>query len=251
MDSKTTNTQPVATLSIVSHGHGQMIDQLLGDISQSIDIPCEIVLTINTPEDENYLTKFKELNIRVIRNHKPKGFGENHNIAFNQSHAPYFVIINPDIRANPFKLEPLIDALTEPFVGAAGPMIVDNSGRIQDSARKFPTIWNMIKRKYESPRLDYSPSKENIEVDWVAGMLVAFTRKSYESLGGFDTGYFMYVEDADICWKLRQSGKKILLVGKTSFTHEAQRASHRSMSHLFWHLQSLIRFNLKLLGVLS
>lgn len=251
MDSQTTKTQPVATLSIVSHGHGQMIDQLLGDISQSIDIPCEIVLTINIPEDEHYLTKHKALNIRVIRNNKAKGFGENHNTAFNESRAPYFVIVNPDIRANPFKLEPLIDALSDPSVGAVGPIIVDNAGAIQDNARKFPTLWNMLIRKLGSGGLDYSPNKGNIEVDWVAGMLVAFTRKAYESINGFDTNYFMYVEDADICWKLHKKGTKILLVGMSCFMHEAQRASHKSFRHLAWHLKSLIRFNLKQLGLSS
>lgn len=251
MDSKTTNKRPIATLSIVSHGHGQMIDQLLSDISQSIDIPCEIVLTINIPEEEQYLTKHKALKIRVIRNKKAKGFGENHNAAFSESNAPHFVIVNPDIRANPFKLEPLIDALTDPLVGAVGPIIVDNAGSIQDNARKFPTLWNMLKRKFGSAALDYSLNKGNIEVDWVAGMLVAFTRKAYESINGFDTNYFMYVEDADICWKLRQSGKSILLVGGTVFTHEAQRTSHKSLVYLAWHLKSLLRFNLKQLGLCS
>lgn len=251
MDSKTTNKRPIATLSIVSHGHGQMIDQLLSDISQSIDIPCEIVLTINIPEDEQYLTKHKALKIRVIRNKKAKGFGENHNAAFSETNAPYFVIVNPDIRANPFKLGPLIDALSDPLVGAVGPGIVDSAGTVQDNARKFPTLWNMLKRKFGSGGLDYSPNKGSIEVDWVAGMLVAFTRKAYKSINGFDTKYFMYVEDADICWRLRKKGAKILLVGMSCFTHEAQRASHKSFQHLAWHLKSLIRFNLKRLGLSS
>lgn len=251
MNSSSKNTPPVATLSIVSHGHARMIDQLLSDIAQSIDIPCEIILTINIPEDEKYLAKYKELKIQIVRNSAPKGFGANHNAAFELSRTKFFVIVNPDIRGNPFKLGPLIKALDDPSVGAVGPRIVGNTGRIQDNARKFPTFWNMVKRKLGNGTHDYSPNKEDIEVDWVAGMLVAFPRSAYEAINGFDTKYFMYVEDADICWQLRQTGSKVLLIGSTSFIHEAQRASHRSITHMIWHLKSLLRFNLKLLGLCS
>lgn len=251
MENLATDTRPLATLSIVSHGHASMIDHLLDDIMKSVDIPCEIILIINIPEEEEYLAKYQELNIKIVRNKSPKGFGANHNISFGLSNSPFFVIVNPDIRATPFHLAPLIQAFANPSVGAAGPLIVDSLGRTQDSARKFPTIYNMIKRKFGSGTLDYSLNEENIEVDWLAGMLVAFRSDAYKAVQGFDTNYFMYAEDADICWKLKQVGMKVLFVGITCFTHDAQRNSHKEIKHLLWHVKSLFRFNLKMLGILS
>jgi GT2 family glycosyltransferase len=233
------------TLSIVSHGHGHLLHALLHDIQNSIDLPYRVILTLNIPEDEGFLQTYSSMPIQVLRNSKPRGFGQNHNRAFQYCTDSSFVIVNPDIRGTPFILEPLIRALANPQIGASGPLITSSQGITQDSARRFPTIRNLLARKLGSKSLDYTAAEGNQSVDWLAGMLIAFNSAAYRTVGGFDEGYFMYVEDVDIAWRMRRAGYASIWVPSVSFIHDAQHGSRTKGQHLIWHCQSMLRFFLK------
>ena len=236
------NPVSTVTLSMVSHGHGNVLPALLSDIQSSIDVPYRLILTLNIPEDEAFLGNFSQMPITVIRNPKPLGFGQNHNQAFSLCTDPVFVIVNPDIRATPFTLLPLLAALTDNQVGASGPMIVSGLGVLQDSARRFPTVRSLLARKLRMATLDYPHSATNRTVDWLAGMLVAFNSPAYQAIGGFDEAYFMYVEDVDIGWRLGKAGYRSVWVPDCQFTHDAQHGSRKQWRHLLWHVQSMLRF---------
>ena len=144
-------------------------------------------------------------------------------------------------------LQPLLETLSGPRVGACGPVILNAQGRVEDSARRYPTFWRLanrvIGRLRAIPRApDYAWGHQSIDVDWMAGMFVLFRREAYALVGGFDERFFMYFEDADICRRLRRLGWAVKLDPRTSMIHDAQRASHRSVTHMRWHLASALRF---------
>lgn len=238
-----TTSYPLS-LSIVSHGQGQLIANLLEDARTFSGPTFEIVLTLNISEDKSFLTKFTDLPITLIENPHPKGFGDNHNTAFKHSRGNIFVVVNPDIRAPHLNLSTLTALAARAKLGACAPKVLSATGTIEDSARQFPTFARLLSRvvlRRQGP--DYNLSGPGtVEVDWVAGMFVAFPRAAYEAVGGFDTRYFMYMEDADICRRLRRRGYSILMDGSTSVVHDARRASRRSVRHLSWHVRSALRF---------
>ncbi len=234
---------PIITLSIVSHGQGQLIKNLLRDIAQGIDISYEIILTLNIPEDESFLREYDTLPLHIIRNVSVKGFGANHNAAFAQSHGKCFAIVNPDIRSQSLSLRPLLETLAIEGVGACGPAVYSSDENLEDSARRFPTLWRFFKRKVSRTRSsDYVWQKTAIQVDWLAGMFIVFNRNAYTQVGGFDERYFMYLEDTDICRRLSLAGWCVLLQPSSKVIHDAQRSSRRNLQHLFWHLCSALRF---------
>lgn len=240
-------TAPDVTLSVVSHGQAAMIRQLLSDIQRGVDCSFEIVLTFNLPEDASFLVAFNDLPIRVIRNASPKGFGANHNAAFATSRGKHFVVVNPDICAETFSFLPLLSILHKPRVGACGPVILNALGGVEDSARKFPSLWRLTRRiagRLRKAKLsaDYNWNDRPVSVDWLAGMFVMFHRDAFSEVGGFDERFFMYMEDADICRRLRGKGWDVLLSPKVRVVHNAQRASRRSFVHMKWHLQSAFRY---------
>lgn len=240
---KTINDLPEVTLSVVSHGQGPLITNLLDDIAQGIDVSYEIILTLNIPEDELFILKYASLPMKIIRNVTVEGFGANHNAAFAQSHGKYFAIINPDIRFKTLSLRPLLDTLGVEGVGACGPAVYSSGQNLEDSARRFPTLWRFLKRKIlRTKNPDYIWQQSAIQVDWLAGMFVVFDRDAYIKVGGFDERYFMYLEDTDICRRLGLAGWRVLLQPSSKVIHDAQRSSRRSLQHLSWHLASAIRF---------
>lgn len=231
------------TFSVVSHRQGHLLNQLLQDFHRPLHLAYEIIVTLNIPEDESFLSNHKELPIRIIRNSFKKGFGANHNAAFRVSKGDIFVVVNPDIRAESLDIRPLIEALYSSDAAACGPLVLSASGDREDSARRFPTVARLVRRIMRSRRVsDYSFDSGPVVVDWVAGMFVAFKSQAFHAVGGYDERYFMYMEDADICRRLRRRGGLTLLQPAYAVRHYAQRASHRSLSHLRWHLCSALRF---------
>jgi GT2 family glycosyltransferase len=231
------------TLSVVSHGQASMVRQLLADLERLPSGEFELLLTLNVPEDEIGLAS-SGFPIRVIRNARPKGFGANHNAAFAASCGAYFVVINPDIRLPHLRLDALRQVVDLDRTGACAPLVVNSTGNLEDSARRFPTIARLLRRVVLRDRsLDYEWQGRSQEVDWVAGMFVMFRREAFQQAGGFDDRrFFMYFEDVDICRRLKRLGWAVRVQPAARVVHDAQRASKRQLKHLWWHLSSAARY---------
>lgn len=228
------------TASIVSHGHGSMVKDLLEDLRRFPEVN-QVVLTINIPEPLDLASEFSGL--EVIRNSAPKGFGANHNQAAKHCRNDFFCILNPDIRMmdNPFPR--LIAELTE-NVALVAPLVADANGGLEDSARFFPTPLNMALRllRLSDARYPLGDSKSKCEPDWVAGMFLLTRRDFFVAIGGFDENYFLYLEDTDFSLRVWKSGHAVRLCKEALVVHDARRSSHRKVKYLYFHLFSLGRF---------
>ena len=104
----------LVTVSIVSHGHGAMVLPLLHDISVHCGSRINVIVTLNIPESFTVRDDDFPFPVRILRNDLPKGFGANHNAAFNESKSDYFCILNPDIRIEMDPFPALIEDLAIP-----------------------------------------------------------------------------------------------------------------------------------------
>jgi len=231
------------TLSIVSHGQASLIRLLLVDLGKLPQQNFEVLITINLPEDESPYHGHP-FPLRIIRNTTPKGFGGNHNAAFFQSTNKWFAVVNPDIRIQSLDLQALLSPFENEKVGAVAPIILSGEGKIEDSARRFPTLIRFAKRVLLRQRgSDYKVETAPYPVDWVAGMFVIYRRDAYQKIGGFDDRrFFMYLEDADICCRLIKSGWQTMINPDFQVVHMAQRASRRDLKHMRWHAVSAFRY---------
>lgn len=236
--------QPEVTLSIVSHGQGHLVRDFLEDLSAGIDVSYDVILTLNVPEDERFLDDFRSMPIKIVRNQQRQGFGANHNAAFALATGVVFAVVNPDIRAAPLRLQPLLDVLKDASVAACAPAVYAPGGQLEDSARRFPSVRRLSRRVLlRDRRPEYRwESSTPFEVDWVAGMFVLFRREAFARVGGFDERFFMYFEDVDICRRMHSFGWRVLMVPQAAVVHNAQRASRRSLTHLSWHIASALRY---------
>lgn len=233
---------PRVSLSIVSHAQAALVAQLLRDIQTHVAGPIEVILTLNVPEALPFAPGDFAFPVRLIANGKPKGFGANHNQAFSVSSGEYFAILNPDIRLHGDPL-PALAGVLGGDVGLAAPAVRNAANEAEDSARKFPTplgiLCKLVTRKR---KIDYPTDAPVIFPDWVAGMFMLLPRRVFAGLNGFDEGYFLYYEDVDLCARLRQAGLRACQVTQCVVTHDARRASHRSLRYLRWHVASMLRF---------
>jgi GT2 family glycosyltransferase len=231
------------TISIVSHGHSELVAGILEDLRRHLPTAIEVILTLNIEEALPFDPNSFPFPVKVIRNTSPRGFASNHNSAFESARGTFFCVLNPDIRlgANPFPA--LFEELLDPSVGVASPLILGPDGTIEDSARPFPTLPSLVwKALGAAPKRYYEIGEKSISPDWIGGMFMLFRRDAFAAVGGFDTRYHLYYEDVDVCARLRLAGYDIRLVPKVFAVHAARRQSRRDVNYLFWHLSSMARY---------
>ena len=232
------------TISIVSHGQADLVQQLLIDLETLTpdETITEVILTLNIPEEINF--KSEKFLLQVISNSSTKGFAANHNAAFKESIGKYFCVLNPDIRLINDPFHQLMSQLAKLKIGMIAPAIVDMEGNIEDSVRKFPTITRLLKRLLVGKHDSYIgfEKKDIFYPDWVAGMFMLFDREAYEKINGFDESFFLYYEDTDVSARLWKNNLSLAVSPQVRVIHEAQRQSHKQLKYLRWHLSSMLRF---------
>jgi hypothetical protein len=124
------------------------------------------------------------------------------------------------------------------------PIILSSSGDIEDSARKFPTLYSLLKKFLFSIDGKWPlEHDENINYpDWVAGMFMLFDSKKFIDIKGFDNKYFLYYEDVDICRRIKLGGYSLCLCTQVKVIHNARRTSRKNIKYMFWHIRSIFRF---------
>jgi GT2 family glycosyltransferase len=227
----------------VSHGHGGMVEELVEALTACPEVK-QIVVTRNIPER---LTLVDDARVLVIENSVDKGFGENHNAAFRCCDQPTFCVLNPDVQlsSNPFPR--LLSVLADERVAVVAPIVISPSGRVEDSARHFPTLGSLARKAVwgAEGRHVGTVGPTTFYPEWVAGMFMLFRSQAFRRVGGFDERFFLYYEDVDICVRIWKQGMRVAACAGCTVVHDARRSSRRSLQHLRWHLASMARYLMK------
>ena len=234
-------------VSIVSHGHGEMVCSLVKKLLvcsevRGVVVTCNIPEVLELPDDHR---------VSLLMNAEPSGFSSNHNAAFKEVAGDveclFFCPINPDVclNANPFPI--LLAGLNEKDAVLAAPLVIGASGLVEDSHRRFPTLRSLITKALGRGDGRYSVQlgQPNFHPEWVAGMFMLFRAESFRRLGGFDERFFLYYEDVDICVRAWKQGFKIVACPSAVVVHDARRDSRRKLRFMAWHLSSLTRYFMK------
>lgn len=234
---------PLLSISVVSHGHRALLLPLLEDIARlGREISLELVLTENIPEDLEDIVRDSGIPYRLIRNGRPHGFGANHNAAFAVSRAPFFAVMNPDLRLPDNQSLLVLVERVKAAPGVAGPRVLAPGGTIEDSARHVPSVSRLFSRAVLGRRHpDYDASVPVQIVAWLAGMCLVFDRSTFERVGGFDERFHLYCEDVDICLRVHLAGKAVSWDQGSSVIHDARRRTTLDGRHFRWHVSSLLR----------
>lgn len=217
------------SISMISHNQLNLCIKAIKSIFYHIS-DFELILTINMPEPLDRLKEI-ESKIKIIKNKKPLGFGENHNNAFKKSKGDIFIIANPDIEIKQWK-----ELLYNPNT-LYSPKIINIDGSIADNCRSFPTPLNLVRRKIFKHK--------EVKFEWFAGMFLIISSKSFEQLKGFDTLFFMYLEDTDLSLRLQKFEGKLEIADDLIIIHDARRSSSRKLKFFKYHISSLLKFYIK------
>jgi hypothetical protein len=180
--------------------------------------------------------------IRFIAVTTNPGFAAGVNRAARASRGKNLLLLNPDCIVHGDLAHALAAWLDEhPHVGVCGALVRDSDGSVQASARRFPdvttgfagrTSWlsrawpqnRWTRRNLVTPEIPNAP----IEVDWVSGACMMVRRTAFEAVGGMDEQFFLYWEDADLCFRLKREGWLTIYNPVVAVTHLTGRSSSRA-----------------------
>lgn len=222
------------TISIVSHGQLALVLPLLEQLDRySRAVIDKVLLTLNIPEADLLAGRSWGFEVERIENASPKGFGANHNQAFERCGTEWFLVLNPDIRFDSDVLSPLLTQAA-PDAGLLTPRILEPGKTEPEPHRALLTPLEIVGRKKPGYVRPTVPA-------WIPGLFMLFRSEAYRQVGGFDEKFFMYGEDFDICARTRLAGWKLQVGENLLARHDAQRESHRSRKYLYWHVTSLLK----------
>jgi GT2 family glycosyltransferase len=231
------------TASIVLYNENKdVLNKLLMSMSQ-LDIQTTVV--DNSPSSllSSICESFEF--VTYIFNGKNIGFGAAHNLAFKNKtvQSDIHLIINPDVY---FDKEVMLQFLewfaNENTVSLAVPQVLNEDATLQHIVREIPTPMSLLKRKFgvDSGEIDIQSNLIS-EIPFSHGCFIAIKSDVYQSIGGFDERFFLYMEDVDLFIKAKEYGKTVINTNYSIY-HGWERGSSKSMKLLSFHIASAIKF---------
>jgi N-acetylglucosaminyl-diphospho-decaprenol L-rhamnosyltransferase len=155
--------------------------------------------------------------VSLIECDRNLGFGAANNIAIPRGRKRYVLVLNPDTRITPGALDALLRLMEErSAVGVCGCRLVREDGTFDHASRRaFPTIlgalghFSGVGRGARAPRRLAQYRATEVEagpVDAVNGAFMLMRRAALVDVGLFDEGYWMYMEDLDLCYRAARAG---------------------------------------------
>ena len=237
---------PEISVVVVNYNSGSALASTLASLSGGLDgIAWEAVVVDNASTDGSERAAEGHPNVRVVRHHANAGFAAGVNIGAAASSAPFLLVLNPDCRLRAGTGLLLLNELQRHATCAVmGPAILDPSGTLQESARGDPDMLtglfgrtSVLSRVFPNSRLTRRNLRASVlrnandssqQVDWVSGACMLIRRDALASVGGFDEGYFLYWEDADLCRRLRNAGWDTRYLPTASATHDVGQSSRNA-----------------------
>jgi N-acetylglucosaminyl-diphospho-decaprenol L-rhamnosyltransferase len=155
--------------------------------------------------------------VEVIACNRNIGFAAANNLVLRRTSAPYVLALNPDTSVTAGALDHMLELMeSNPEIGIAGCRLEREDGTFDHAARRsFPTPLGALGHftgfgrragapvalaQYRAPAIDEGP------VDAVNGAFMLIRRQALDEVGLFDEGYWMYMEDLDLCYRFGQAG---------------------------------------------
>ena len=215
------------TITIVNFNGGDYLINCLRSLDLAKD-EAEITIYVidNNSSDESIALAKKEFpKINYILNKDNLGFGRAHNQALKLIKEGYVLILNPDTIVPKGVISRMVKFMeNDPLIGASTCKVLFADGREDLTAhRGFPTPWSSFKYYILKDDSDYHLTNRNLssvhEVDALSGSFMLTRADILEKVGLFDEDYFMYAEDIDICFRIKEAGFKIMYVPDVFITH--------------------------------
>ncbi|TXI36634.1 MAG: glycosyltransferase family 2 protein [Methylophilus methylotrophus] len=190
--------QPEVSILMVNYHTVTELLRCLQSLASQQDVVYEVIIVDNSGDlgEREKLQMLCGPQVRCVFSNENLGFGRANNLAAEYANAELLLILNPDTTLQETTLlRRYIDRFYAGNAAMLAPLIVESS--------KHKLIYP--RQRYPSQALCKKTDFSGLAgtVAWVLGACMMMRRQDYLRINGFDSEYFMYGEDADICWRIR------------------------------------------------
>jgi len=194
----------------------------------------EVILVDNDSQDDTPATvrkKFKQ--VKIIQSNKNLGFAAGNNLGMRKAKGKYVLLLNSDTIIDKNTLVKMIDFMDKnQDVGLSTCRVNLVAGGIDPAShRGFPTPWASLtyylglEKLFPKSKLfsQYHQSWKGLttthEIDSPVGAFFMLRKKALNQVGLLDEAYFMYAEDIDLAFRIKQAGWKVIYTPITKILH--------------------------------
>lgn len=243
---------------IVSYNVKYFLEQCLCSVKKAFQsLEAEVFVIDNNSSDGtvDYLQQEFPF-ITFISNRENFGFSRANNLALKKATGRYVLFLNPDTIIPEDCFDRTISFMDKnQQVGALGVKMVDGGGNVlKESKRGFPTVWasfckmsgltkafpsSGIFAKYYMGHLS---ENENQEVEALSGAFMMIKKGVMDKTGGFDERFFMYAEDIDLSYRIKQAGYQNYYFSETTILHFKGESTRKDAQYVKLFYQAMIQF---------
>lgn len=222
---------PDLSVVIVNWNTRDLLAQCLQSVYETAGgMNLEVWVVDNASTDGSVeMTRRQFPRVQLIENGENVGFARANNQAMAVSQGRYALLLNSDAVVRPGALQSLCRFMDQnPEAGILGPKLLNPDGSFQASYMDFPTLLDEVLLLTKLFHLFHPPcfpshspaqSQEISEADWVPGACLMIRQATLKQVGGLDEEFFMYSEEVDWCWRVKQAGWKVFYTPEAEVLH--------------------------------
>ena len=219
-----------------------------------------VIVDNGSPEEDAARLKRlaeQEPRVKLLTGHGNVGFARGCNMGAAAATGRKLLFLNPDAYLQPGCVEALSEAhrtaRKKPCI--VGAHVMNADGTEQRGARRgeVTPVTTLLSFTRLAPRIPFLTAFEihredealpaaPVPMPTVSGACFAMTRADFSMIGGFDEGYFLHVEDIDLCWRVRQSGGEVLFQPAAEVIHLGSTSSKPAILVEYWKGLGLARY---------
>lgn len=192
--------------------------------SQSAEV--YVIDNASTDDSVSYISTYFP-SVKIVINQQNHGFAGGYNEGLKQINADIYCLLNSDVEVTPGWLDP-VAALFEknPDIAAIQPKVLDYNRKnfFEFAGAGGGLIDNLgypycRGRVFENVEEDKGQYNDETEIFWASGCCLFIRSEDFWKENGFDARFFAHQEEIDLCWRLKNSGRKIYYTGKSAIYH--------------------------------
>ena len=224
----------------VTYSPGETLQTFLDSVAKATSRPLRVIVADNGSTDGAPERAARREEVSLLRIGENIGYGSaaNRGVVELGAEVGWIVVANPDIEWYPGSLDELLAAGQRwPRAGARGPLIRRPDATVYPSARQLPSLGRGAGHAVLGPLWPGNPWTRAYRqsatalgertAEWLSGSCLLLRRAAFESVGGFDSRYFMYFEDVDLGDRLGRAGWLNVYVPTAEVTHLGGHATSR------------------------
>ena len=191
-------------------------------------LDAEIYVIDNDSTDDS--VPFLESNfpsVKIIQNPSNSGFAAGYNQGLKSIPADIYCLLNSDVEVTEHWLSPIIELFSkDQNIAAVQPKILDyfQKNKFEFAGAGGGLIDNLgypycRGRIFDDIEIDNGQYDDETEIFWASGCALFIRSEDFWSMNGFDERFFAHQEEIDLCWRLKNTGKKIYYTGKSKVYH--------------------------------